>query len=586
VELRDYLRILWGRRVLIVLCVALSAGSALAFSARVKPTYAASAKVFVGPRTIEKDDAAGALQELTMSQQFVSSYAEILKSRPLAELVVEKTNASITPEELTERIETKIVPDTRLIEVTVKGPSPAAAATYANELVTTFVEDQDNRFGGGALVAASVLERALEPETPVSPKPVQNGIVGGLLGIMLGIGIAFVLEQLDLTVKTKEDVERIFAPLPGIATIPLAPNSRDWSIFLQSAPNSPESEAIRILRTNIQFFSVDQPVQRVLITSTLAGEGKTTVAVNLAAGIAATDLRVLLIEADLRKPTLKNYFPDFQGVGLSEVLSGQADLEEAVWNTDIPNFFIVMSGRLPPNPSELLGSQRMADILDLASKIADVIIIDTPPALPVTDATALAPQSDGVVLVVRAGQTSAHKALDVARSFERNGVRVLGIALNAMGGDTSSNYYYHYGYVASRNSGRRAKKRAAQFDHDVVSNAPRPKKAMRPPAASNRARSAPTSPEESSDSPSAGRAPSLRVRIQPPASPGSPVRVQVQSPVGAPEPETGVPQYREVDEPEAQEWDQGDAAAFRARLRAAVGEPKEHRNPETPRSFR
>jgi tyrosine-protein kinase len=584
VELRDYLRILWGRRILIFLCVALSVGSALAFSARVKPTYAASAKIFVGPRSIEKDDAAGALQELTMSQQFVSSYAEILKSRPLAELVVEKTNSPISAAELTKRIETKIVPDTRLIEVTVKGPSPASAATYANALVSSFVEDQDNRFGGGALVTASVLERALEPKNPVSPKPLQNGVVGGLLGLMLGIGIAFVLEQLDLTVKTKEDVERIFAPLPGIATIPLAPNNKDWSIFLRNAPNSPESEAIRILRTNIQFLSVDAPVQRVLITSTIAGEGKTTVAINLAAGIAATDLRVLLIEADLRKPTLKNYFPDFQGIGLSEVLSGQADLEEAVWRTDIPNLSLIMSGRLPPNPSELLGSQRMADLLDLASVIADVIILDTPPALPVTDATALAPQSDGVVLVIRAAQTSAHKALDVARSFERNGVRVLGVALNAMGGDTSSNYYYHYGYVTSRNSGRRAKKRAAQFDDYVVGNAPPSKKRSTRPVAHNPARSASDLGGESFETPSAGKAPSLKVRIQPPASPGSPVRVQVQSPVGSPVPRARAPQYTVADETEAPESDESDAAAFRARLRAAVGEARDRGAPPNGRA--
>jgi succinoglycan biosynthesis transport protein ExoP len=576
VELRDYLRILWGRRVLILLCVALSAGSALAFSARVKPTYAASAKVFVGPRTIEKDDAAGALQELTMSQQFVSSYAEILKSRPLAELVVEKTNASISPEELTERIETKIVTDTRLIEVTVSGPSPSAAATYANELVTTFVEDQDNRFGGGSLVTASVLERALEPETPVSPKPVQNGIIGGLLGIMLGIGIAFVLEQLDLTVKTKEDVERIFAPLPGIATIPLAPNIRDWSIFLRNAPNSPESEAIRILRTNIQFFSVDEPVQRVLITSTLASEGKTTVAVNLAAGIAATDLRVLLIEADLRKPTLKNYFPDFQGVGLSEVLSGQADLEDAVWNTDIPNLFIVMSGRLPPNPSELLGSQRMADILDRASSIADVIILDTPPALPVTDATALAPQSDGVILVVRAGQTSAHKALDVAKNFERTGVRVLGVALNAMGGDTGSSYY-HYAAAEARTGGRRAKKRSSQFDDYVVGQARQPRKHTRPPLASTPPRSAPAPVRESSPSreSSTVTTPSgVKVRVRPPVPQAS--RPRVQSPLSpvAPGQAAGAasaPQQPDQDENEL------DSAAFKARLRAFVGGYEDHR---------
>lgn len=540
-ELRDYLRILWGRRLLVLLCVALSAGSALAFSARISPTYAASAKVFVGPKAIAKDDAAGAIQELTASQQFVSSYAEILKSRPLAELVVKKTNARISADELTRRIETKIVPETRLIEVTVSGTSPASAALFANELVTSFVEDEGNRFGGGALVAASVLETALQPTDPVSPRPVQNSVIGGLLGLMLGIGTAFLLEQLDTTLRTKEDVERVFAPLPAIATIPLSSLSGDSNIFLLSAPNSPESEAIRILRTNIQFFSVDEPLRRVVITSTVAGEGKTTVAINLAASIAATDYTVLLIEADLRRPTLKNYFPDLKGPGLTEVLCRQASLETAVQTTDIPNLSVLLSGRIPPNPSELVGSERMAVLLDKAATLAEIIIIDTPPSLPVTDAAALAPQTDGVILVVRAGRASAQKALDVAHGFERNGVRVLGVAVNALEDSENSSYYYHYASVAARGGGRGAKKRSAKFDDYVVGNAPTPQRRVAAPAGARVPARAPQ-PQPHQDSTPAFQAPvpaPLQVKAPAPVDGPPRVRARVQSPVNRGGPLTG-----------------------------------------------
>lgn len=471
-ELREYLHIVWTRKVLIILCVAVSVGLALAISAQMEPTYAATAKVVVGPRAIEKDDAVGALQEITMSEEFVTTYAEILRSRPLAEAVVSKTKASISADELTKRVETNIIPETRLIEVTVTGGSPAEAARYANETVSLFVQDEGNRFGGGTPVTATVLQSALEPEAPVSPKPLQNGLIAGLLGLMLGTGIAFLLAQLDSTVKTKEDVERIFNPLPAIATIPLAPNNGNSSIFLKNAPNSPASEAIRILRTNIQFFSVDHPVQRLLVTSTSAGEGKTTVAINLAASIAATNQQVLLIEADLRRPAFKGYFPYLQGQGggLSEVLSGRTGLKEAVRKTDIPNLSVIVAGQLPPNPAELLSSERMAGVLDLASTMAEVIILDTPPALPVTDAAALGALSDGIILVVRAGKTNGHQALGVVQNFERHGARVLGVALNALEASGNGNYYYHYAAAGPGGGSIKARKRAAKLDDQVVAS--------------------------------------------------------------------------------------------------------------------
>ncbi|CAN5815360.1 polysaccharide biosynthesis tyrosine autokinase [soil metagenome] len=538
-ELRDYLRILWGRRWLIALCTALAAGTALGFSARITPTYDATAKVFVGPRSVEKNDAAGVLQELTASQQYVTSYAEILKSRPLAEIVVQKTGAPITPSELSEKTDTKILPDTRLIEVTVTDTNASRAQTYVNQMVDSFVADDGNLFGGGGAITASVFEPALKPVDPVSPKPMQNGVIGGLLGLMLGVGIAFVLEQLDTTLRNKEDVEKILAPVPVIATIPLSPTSKERPLFMESDANSPQAEAIRILRTNIQFFSVDRPVNRVLVTSPFAGDGKTTVASNLAVGMAAVGSSVLLIETDLRKPVLNKMFGGPQSPGLSDVLSGQSTLSDAIRRTRIPNLSIIVAGPTPPNPSEILGSERMADLINTVSTMVDIIILDTPPALPVTDAAVLAPHTDGVILVVRAGQTHAHKALDVIKNFERHDVRVLGVAINGVDRETDGGYYYRYSYSGDDEkggSGRKRNRGDAEFD-DLAAPTVRPAHRPAPPKAK-----APSEPGSNGAPGPAFRPDRARPGVKPPSR------------------RTG----RNADEARN--------AAFRAKLRSSLGE--------------
>ena len=581
-ELRDYLRILWGRRWLIVLCMAVAAASALGFSARITPQYAATAKVFVGPRTVEQNDAAGVLQELTASQQYVTSYAEMLKSRPLAEIVVSATQSSITASELSEKTTTKIVPDTRLIEVTVTDPNPNRAVVYVNQMVNSFVKDEGGLFGGGGAITASVFEQALRPTTPVSPKPLQNGVIGGLLGLMLGVGIAFVLEQLDTTLRNKEDVEKILAPIPVIATIPLSATAKERSIFMETDTNSPQAEAMRILRTNIQFFSVDKPIRRVLVTSPFAGDGKTTVSTNLAVGMAALGSSVLLIETDLRKPVLTKYFGGPQSPGLSDVLSGQAPLSEAIRRSRIPNLSVIVAGPTPPNPSELLGSERMADLIDTVSNMVDIVVLDTPPALPVTDAAVLAPHTDGVILVVRAGQTHAHKALDVTKNFERHDVRVLGVAINGVDRESDGGYYYRYAYGREdeRNLGRKRGRAenvpaSSDFDDLMPGNARRP---SRPP--SQQPRNAPA-PRPSSQQPRPGTKPRPPAAPRPATTPraGTPMRPSSRQEAGAPmrpasRQEAGAP----MRPASRQEADTGPAPAFRPdRARPGVKPPPPRR---------
>lgn len=475
-ELRDYLRILWRRRWLIALAIATAAGSALGFSSRIVPVYEASAKVFIGPRTVQSTDLNSAFAELTFGREFLASYAELLKSRPLAEKVVETENLSISGADLADRIETSIVTNTRIIKLSVTDTDPKRAQRVANALVNTFVDEDLQDFGGRAGVQANVLEPALEPTVPIKPKPVQNGLIGAVLGLVLGLSMAFLLEQFDTTLRTREDLERALAPLPVLATIPPVSGS-ERQLMLDLNSRTPASEAFRILRANVQFFAANEPVSKILIASPGTGEGKTTVAINLAVGFALAGVRTMLLECDLRKPVAHRYFVFKRAPGLSEVLLGDAPLSEALVPTRIPDLTVLPAGSPVPNPSELLGAQRIEQVIEKAQTLAPMLIFDSPPALAMSDAYVIAPQVDGVILVVRAGVTHRHRAKETKEAFERLGVRVLGVVWNAA--ETVGGYDYYRYYNDSRDSGpepppKKARGKAAAAPPKKTLESPRP----------------------------------------------------------------------------------------------------------------
>jgi len=421
--------------------------------------YVANAKVFIGPQTIDRTDAAAAMQALTFSRDFLASYAELIRGRAFAERVVEELQLRVTPEKLTERISANVLQDTRIIQVKVSDASRERSARIANTLTELFVEDIQADFAGGSgAVQASVIEPAIPPSKRSAPAPVRDGILGAFLGLMIGVGGALLLEQLDTRLRTREDLERALEEVPVLATVPRMSGemARERRFAVDSDPRGLVAEAFRILRTNVQFLAVDRPIRRVLVTGALAGDGKTTVSANLAAALATAGYTTLLVETDLRRPTVHDYIAGSPSPGISDVLLGRVRLDQAIRPSGVPGLSVLTSGALPPNPSELLGSQRMVEIVEEASERFDVLVLDTPPTLPVTDSVVLAPRTDGVILVVRAGESQRDAVRAAASQFERVGVRVLGTVFNAASAEASGYGYQHYYDEAYGSEPRRA----------------------------------------------------------------------------------------------------------------------------------
>lgn len=216
-------------------------------------------------------------------------------------------------------------------------------------------------------------------------------------------------------------------------------------LITTSDPHSPVSEAYRTLRTNIDFSSIDEKVQVILVTSAGPGEGKSTTIGNLAVAYAQTERSVLLIDADMRKPTEHHTFGVSNRIGLSSLLSQRSFLDSAIQETSIPNLSVIASGPIPPNPAEMLASKRMASIIEELRGKYDVILIDSPPLLAVTDAQVLSTKCDGVLFVMHQGRVKRENAKKAISRLEKVGARILGVVLNNVKQKKSEGYYYYYG---------------------------------------------------------------------------------------------------------------------------------------------
>jgi len=287
------------------------------------------------------------------------------------------------------------------------------------------------------------IEPASTPEIPIRPRTLMNTVLASVVGLMLVVGFVFLVEHLDDTLKTPDEVERILGvPVLGFIA-EMQYKGKDGEVYVSRQPRSPVSEAFRSLRTNLEFASVQKPIHTLLVTSPEPSEGKTTVAINLAAIFSQAKQFVILIDADMRHPNVHRYMGLSNHDGLSNLFRDQSNvLKVSRKKVEFPKMSIITTGNLPPNPAELLGSDRMSIILEELHSISDMIIIDTPPSL-VADAQVLAAKVDAVLLVIKPGVTSADAALSSLETFRRAGARVVGVVLNRIPRNRS---YYYGGY--------------------------------------------------------------------------------------------------------------------------------------------
>lgn len=448
-DIRDYLRVVRASWALLLLGVLVGAGLAAGVSVMLRPEYTATTELFVS--TNGSSDLAQAVQGSQYTTQKVASYAQLLTSKELATAVVEDLQLDMRPQALAKQISAKVVQDTTILDVSVTDPSPQRAQDIASSIDSEFrimVSRLETTPGQASAVRVSVVATPELPTSPSSPKLIPNTALGVVVGLLLAAALAVVRDRLDTTVKD-DGVAAQTAGAPVIGHIP--EDSELASAHVTEAHSTSfAAEAVRQVRTNLAFLDVDAPPRSIMVTSSIPGEGKTTVAVNLALALAESGNSVILVEGDLRRPKVTRYLGMVAGSGLTNVLTRGASLGDVIQEVGTGNLRVLPSGPVPPNPSELLSSDAMATLLDELVSKHDIVVIDAPPVLPVADASAMAGLVDGILLCARWGVVTTAQLERSAEMFERLGAHVLGVVLTLVPTRSSSVAYGYRPEEASR----------------------------------------------------------------------------------------------------------------------------------------
>jgi capsular exopolysaccharide synthesis family protein len=443
VTFQDYLGVLRERWLLVVIGILLGVTGAGAHAFLATPEYSTSATFFISTPDLG-NDVTKAYQGSLLSEQKIKSYTE-LATGPRIKTQVEKQLGGPLG---STAISASARPDTVLLTISVTDPSPLRAQQVANFFATQFValvaEIEQPAAGGTPAVAAKIVEAPPLPTSPVSPTPPRDLALGVLLGLMLGVGLAVLRHTLDRSVKSTEALSALVkAPVMGTTTFDS--DARTSPLVMYDQPLSPLAESFRQLRTNFQYVDLDHAAKLVVITSSLPGEGKTTTTCNLAIALAQGGARVAIVEADLRRPKAAQYLGLENAVGLTNVLTGQLELGAALQPWADGLFDFLGSGPLPPNPSELLASRQMSDVLEELAARYDVVLLDAPPTLPVADAAVLTAQCHGALFIARHAKVTQDQVNAAAETLHRVSANVLGVILTmAPRSKNKGGYYYDY----------------------------------------------------------------------------------------------------------------------------------------------
>ena len=448
---------------LIVTCTLISAVTAALVSLELPKQYESTAVVLVNPKQVLLPGADTGYS--TQLDQLVQTYVQLISNKPVWDRLV-ADGIPRTRDQLKKELTVKREPNTSLIDVTVRDHDPEVALRVAQDIIPAFnksLGDLQSRVQGAkpagaqldSLVPWSVPSDA--PIDPVSPKVPLNVGVALIAGLVISIGIAFLLEYLDDTVKNEYDVRlRLDLPLLGSIVFKKGMARRKKSretvaLVTLTDPNEPIAEGFKAIRTGLLFsVAENQALSTIVVTSTTPGEGKTSTACNLAIVMAQAGRRVILVDADFRRPNLHEVFRRGRNVGLGNLILDDRPEEELITDTQQPNLKLLCSGPTPPNPSEILGSPGFQRVVDRLKQRCDVVIFDTPPVGAVTDATVLAARADGVVVVVDGGRTPVSGVLRTRDTLRSVNAKILGVVLNKMTTAKGGDYYYYYGPASGR----------------------------------------------------------------------------------------------------------------------------------------
>ncbi len=509
IDLREYLQVLAFRKWTVISAVVLLLGGTLAFSLTRTPIYRADAKVLVkappsetgevpvvdvlteaeiisseavASLVLDDLDYSGSgsrlLDDLSVESIPETQVVAIAYRSPSAPLAQEAANAFA--ENYLEFRQTQAVEEVGAQEAAVQDRVDAAteqldqlnvdlqeAIDAKDEALAATLETSRSvllaRLGvlqqelddlrshrAAQLDSGEVIEPATFPQSPVSPNHITNGLLGLLLGLAAGVGLAFLRERLDDRFKDRAEVERVMGA-PVLATVPRFPTGKKTGLVTLTQPDSLASESYRSLRTNLQFIASQREIRSVLATSPSAGEGKTITAGNLAVAFAQAGRRVILLSADLRRPTLEHHFDLASDEGLSTwLMAGTGgNLSNLIKDPGIANVRVVPSGPIPPNPAELLASPHLAQLIKILEENCDLVIVDSPPILAVADPAILANHTGGAILVTDAATTHRSAVIRAKEELERVGGNLIGCVFNGFDPATSPYYYYQPYYYAA-----------------------------------------------------------------------------------------------------------------------------------------
>jgi len=442
VNLRSYLRVFSERWKLIVSLVLLGVVVAGVVTVLTNKTYKATAQLFV--QSNGNADPATQYQAVAFAQALVQTYTAIVNSPDVLQRV--QNDLDIPQSQLKSKISASAPPSQTILYISASDGNADRATNIANSAARAF---QDVAQGYATVTGQNqpsvrlfITKVATRPSSPDSPKLLLNLILGLVFGLLVGIALAVARDILDTRIKTADELSKV-SQSPTMGVIVEDPKTQRHPIATRAGTRNMRAENFRQLRANLQFANVDRHPRVIAVTSSIPGEGKTTVAINLASTLAEAGFSVCLVDADLRRPTVAKVLGLLSPVGLTSVLIHQIDLTEALQNAG-SSFYVLTSGPTPPNPSEVLASSYVRDVIRSLLDKVDYVVCDTAPLLPVADGSEVAALADGTLLVARVGMTTDAHVKRAVATLDRVDATLLGVVLNRVPPRRSSEYGYTY----------------------------------------------------------------------------------------------------------------------------------------------